>query len=171
MRNIVLIGLPGSGKTLLGRQLAARIGWPFRDLDEWIEARAGQTIPQIFSGYGEAFFRELEAHAVSDAARTTGQIIATGGGTVLSPDNIRALRKNGLLLFLDRPAGQILLDIDPAARPLLAAAPERLYEIERLRRPLYLAAADHIIDCAGPFAGLLPSLLQIIQQEGVKIPA
>ena len=169
MRNIVLIGLPGSGKTLLGRQLANRLSLPFLDLDEWIEAQTGLRIPQIFSGYGEPFFRELEAHAVNEAACNPGQIVATGGGTILRPENTRALRKHGVLIFIDRPAGQILADIDPATRPLLAAAPEQLYEIERTRRPLYLAAADYILDCTAPPAGVLSNLLQLIQQERVEV--
>ena len=118
--NIVLTGMPGSGKTTVGKALAEALGRPFLDTDQGIVQRAGKPISQIFDEMGEAGFRDLETQAVRDAAnQSTGCIIATGGGAILREENLRALRRTGRIYFLDR-ALEALLPTDD--RPLASTA-------------------------------------------------
>ncbi len=145
MKNIVLLGMPGSGKSTLGAALAQRLGKPFIDLDRYIEQQAGRDIPTIFAQEGEEAFRRLEALAVEQHAGLQGTIIATGGGVVLRPSNIALLEQNGLLVFLDRPPEQIAGDLQVAHRPLLQQGPQALFNLYSQRLPLYRQYADCIL--------------------------
>lgn len=136
MTNIVLVGMPGSGKTTVGRKLAGLSGKPFVDLDGEIVKRAGKPIPDIFAQEGEGAFRDLETEALKAACAQSGQVIATGGGAVLREENRAALRRTGRVYRLRRR----LEDLPTAGRPLSQGA--RLEEMERVRGPLYQAAAD-----------------------------
>ena len=101
--NLVLIGMPSCGKTTLGRLLASRMGRQFVDLDDLIRLKAGKSIPDIFAREGEAGFRAREKAALRSVCGGTGLILSTGGGIVKDEDNIRLLRHNGALCFVDRP--------------------------------------------------------------------
>ncbi len=138
-QNIILIGMPGCGKTTLGKLLAAELGRPFADADAEIEKRAGRTIPTIFKEEGEAAFRALETAVLTELGSESGLVIATGGGVVTRPENYPLLKQNGMLLFLDIPPAGLPI----TGRPLSATkTPEALYA-ERLL--LYRAFADQII--------------------------
>ena len=143
--NLVLIGMPGSGKSTVGRLLAERLGRPFYDLDEEIERRTKKTIPTLFSEGGEALFRAEETDTVAELSKTTGAVIATGGGTPLSKENLVALRRNGSLWLLDRPLEELL---PTESRPLAnsRAALEQLYS-ERM--PYYRSICDQRIQIDG----------------------
>ena len=141
-RNLVLIGMPGSGKTTVGREIARKLKSKFVDLDEIIQRRTGKTIPDIFVQDGETAFRDLETEAVRDVAGRSGIVIATGGGTVLRPENVNSLRQNGLLFLLDCPLDQLHPTED---RPLADTA-QKLDKLYRQRMPLYRAAAYEIIE-------------------------
>ena len=143
-QNLVLIGMPGCGKSTVGQAAAALLDRPFVDLDREIAAGAGCSIPEIFAREGEAGFRRREREAVRSAAQKTGLVIATGGGTVLSAENVEALRHNGFLLFLDRPAAELV----PTADRPLADSRDKLDALYRQRLPLYRAAADGVISTA-----------------------
>ncbi|GAA4502147.1 shikimate kinase [Hymenobacter ginsengisoli] len=125
--HLYLIGLPASGKTTLGRQLAAHYGRGFLDLDHRIVAEAGQTIPEIFASEGEAGFRQREAAALAAVASQPGQplVVATGGGTPCFFDNLAVLHASGFVLWLDVPPHELLRRLarrnQAATRPLLAA--------------------------------------------------
>lgn len=149
MRNIILTGLPGSGKTTLGRLLAARLSRPFIDLDEVIEAQEGRAIAAIFEAEGEDYFRDVEADAVQKAAAAGGTVIATGGGTLLRKGSAEALAQNGFIIFIDRPVEAILSDIEMAHRPLLKEGPEKLLALARQRREVYLAHAGMVLENSG----------------------
>lgn len=138
VENIVLIGMPSSGKTTIGRMLAERTGKTFTDTDALVEEKIGTTIAEFFRSSGEGAFREKEREAVAEAAAVGGQVIATGGGAILREENVRALRRNGLLVFLDRPAEQLTATAD---RPL-ASDREALRRRYQERYGLYCAAAD-----------------------------
>ncbi len=138
--NIVLVGMPGCGKTTVGRELARLSGKPLVDLDEEIVRRAGKPIPEIFRSEGEGAFRDLESQVLADACAQGGQIIATGGGVVLRKENRIAMRRTGRVYFLRRPLSQLPTD----GRPLSQAG--RLEEMFRVREPLYQAVADAEID-------------------------
>jgi len=126
--HLYLVGLPGSGKTTLGRQLAAHYGRAFVDLDDVIVAAAGQSIPAIFAAEGEAGFRAREAAALA-ALAAEGEpplVVATGGGTPCFHDNLALLRSSGFVLWLAVPVPELARRLaatgQAAARPLLAAA-------------------------------------------------
>ena len=126
MNHLYLIGLPGSGKTTLGRQLAAHYGREFLDLDAAIVAEAGRAVPEIFAAEGEAGFRAREAAALRAVAAWPGRplVVATGGGTPCFHDNLAVLRSSGFLLWLDVPLPELVrrLGRSRSSRPLLAAA-------------------------------------------------
>ena len=134
--NIVLVGMPGCGKTTVGRALAQLSGKPFVDLDEEIVRRAGRPIPYIFQTEGEEAFRELEARVLAEVCAQSGQVVATGGGAVLRAENRAAMRRAGRVYFLRRSLEELPTD----GRPLSQKG--GLEEMYRVRKPLYSAAAD-----------------------------
>lgn len=141
--NIVLTGFMGAGKTTVGRMLAARLGWNFIETDEMIERRTGMSISQIFQLHGEAYFRQMESEVVRELARVSREssVIATGGGVVLRPDNISALRSAGVIVYLDvtpEEAWQRLRG--KKDRPLLqeGCLEERIRALLQERREQYL---------------------------------
>ncbi len=141
MKNIVLIGMPGSGKTTFGRAVAEKLGKAFFDADTYLEEKEGKRIAAFFQE-GESCFRDAEEEAIRELSRMEDCVIATGGGVVERPDNIRRLRKRGILLFLDRPPADIAADIEVSTRPLLKDGAEKVYALYRDRLVSYQAAAD-----------------------------
>jgi shikimate dehydrogenase len=137
--NIVLTGMPGSGKSTVGRRLAKRLGRPFIDTDELIVKAAGKSITEIFAELGEEGFRELEIRAVREAANGhTGAVIATGGGTILRDCNIRALKRSGRIYFLNRSLQALM----PTGNRPLASSVEAIKRRFEERYERYLATAD-----------------------------
>ena len=139
--NVALIGMPSCGKTTIGRALADRLGKRFVDLDEEIVRAAGCSIPGLFAAEGEDGFRAREAEQTARFAREGRQVLSCGGGVIKRPENLRALRQNGVVLFIDRPLDALTVG---GGRPLSTSA-EALKTMEAQRRPLYLAAADAVI--------------------------
>ena len=154
MKNIVLIGFMGTGKTSVGRLLASRLGCAFHDLDRKIEERHGMSIPAMFREHGEPYFRAREKEAVREAAERTNLVIATGGGTVKDAENVAILRRSGILVALTADADTILQRTAArGARPVLddADAGDRRAAVVRLmeeRRHLY-DGADITVDTGG----------------------
>lgn len=144
MKNLVLIGMPGSGKTKLSRLLAARLGLTAVDTDQRVAEKAGKTIPEIFAEDGEKAFRDLETAAVREAAALEGAVIATGGGVVLREENMAALRQTGVVFFRDRSPAAIVGE-DLTGRPLIGGDSERVYRLYRERLPLYQKYAHHTV--------------------------
>ncbi len=143
--SIVLIGMPGAGKTTVGRILAQKTGKEFVDIDEEIVKRTGHTIPFIFQNYGEARFRGWESAFVRELSRFGGLVIATGGGSVLREENVRLLKRYGCLFFLDRPLEALL----PSPERPLGDTAEKVAALYAARCPLYAKAADLSIPVAG----------------------
>lgn len=143
--NIVLIGMPGSGKTTIGKALAEKLKSEFIDTDELIVKSEGREITDIFATDGEEYFRKEETKAIKQASEKNGVVIATGGGAVLKKENVDYLKSNGKIFFLDRPIDDIMPTAD---RPL---AKDRQAVINRYneRYPLYKAAANQIIKIDG----------------------
>lgn len=141
-QSIVLIGMPSSGKTTVGRILAEKCGKQLADTDEYIVRRIGMPISDFFAKHGEAEFRKIEKETVAELSATGGRIIATGGGAVLDAENVRALKQNGVLVFLDRRPENLIATDD---RPLASrrSALEKLYAE---RYDIYCAAAEMHID-------------------------
>ena len=159
LTSIVLIGMPGCGKTTVGRALAGKLGRTFVDLDEEIVRRAGTSIPEIFAREGEAGFRERESALVREFGERTGLVVSTGGGVVTRRENYIPLKQNGLLLHLRRDPASLPTDGRPLSQ---ATAPEELW---RRRAPLYAAFADGEIDNNGTLAGTLEQ----IEKEMTKL--
>lgn len=137
VENIVLIGMPGCGKTRLGRALAGKLKKRFIDMDEEITRLDGRSIPDIFSESGEAYFRDLETQAARAAGKETSQVIAAGGGTVLRSENMRALGQNGRVVFVQRPLESLAID----GRPL-SKGKNTLKSMYEERLPLYNRYSD-----------------------------
>lgn len=167
--NITLIGFMGTGKTATGKALAKRLGWRFVDIDTLIERDARKSIAKIFAEHGEEVFRRMEQRLIRRIAQGDEQIIATGGGAFLDPENQRLLKAAGPVLCLTASAQTILRRVRHRikTRPLLATSTFPLARIRQLlaeRAPLYAKAdlpintngftptevADHILEALGP---------------------
>ena len=144
MGNIVLIGMPGCGKSTVGRLLSDLTGREAVDIDQQIALRAGCSIPEIFARGGEAEFRALEREETARAGALTGKILLTGGGAVKTPENYGALRQNGRIYHLLRDLGSLPTD----GRPLSQGAD--LQAMWRQREPLYRRFRDVTMDNNGP---------------------
>ncbi len=141
-RNIVLVGMPGSGKSTVGRLLAEKLGREFVDTDEMIKQKNGLTSAAIIENSGEAAFREIEADVIAGAGKLSGAVIAAGGGAVTKKENYPALHQNGIIIELCRN----IEELETAGRPLTAAnGVEKLYAE---RRELYDEFADFKVKCA-----------------------
>ncbi len=140
MVNIVLIGMPGSGKTTIGREFAALSGKAFVDTDELIENQTGQKPAEIIVYKGEAYFRDLEAEVIKKAGKEKGQIIATGGGAILREENRKNLRQNAFIVFIKRELDDLATDNRP-----LSADREKLESLYVTRLPIYEAMSDTIL--------------------------
>lgn len=140
MENIILIGMPGSGKSTIGNILAQKLNRRFVDADAAIEEQAGMSIPDIFAQHGEAEFRSLETQVLAQLGKQSGLIIATGGGCVTRDENYDLLHQNGTIFCLNRDLGALPTD----GRPLSQVG--KLAEMYRIRKPLYDRFADHHID-------------------------
>lgn len=141
-RNIVLIGMPSSGKTTIGKALAARTGKRFVDTDEMIVGTTGKNIPEIFAQEGEKAFREIEKKVICDIAKYDGTVIATGGGAILDEKNVLALKRNGVIVYLDRKIDNLIVT---DSRPLSSNVDD-LKKLYDKRKPLYEKYAEITID-------------------------
>ncbi len=139
-----------AGKSTAGREAASRVGAGFADTDALVEERAGCSVAELWGQRGEAAFREFEAAVVQEVAGGPPAVIATGGGVVLDPRNIQAMRASGVVVWLEGPPGE-LAQRAGGGRPLLEGvdAESRLRELLEIRTPLYEVAAHHRIDTTG----------------------
>lgn len=155
MENIVLIGMPGCGKSTVGKLIAGHTGLQFVDADTEVEKLARKSIPQIFAEDGEDVFRSWETKVLSALGKESGLVIATGGGCVTRQDNYRHLHQNGTIFWLIRPIQSLATE----GRPLSAAG--KLEEMYQIRRPLYEAFRDYRIENRTP-AQAVSEILHII---------
>ena len=167
MKNIILLGFMGTGKTAVGRKLAEELGRDFLDIDELIEKESGTSISNIFFNFGEEHFRRLEAEAVKKVSERKNMVIAAGGGVVLREENIKNLRKNGLLICLSaKPEVIIARTRAEKNRPLLDTPYplETIKELLRFRASLY-ARADAMIDTSNLTVGEVVTEAKKIVEE------
>lgn len=147
-RNIILVGPMGSGKSTIGNIIARRLNREFQDSDHFIEKRTGVDIPRIFDIEGEQGFRERETCALQELLGESNRVIATGGGSVLRPENQQILKQHGYIVFLDTSLKEQMHRLRrDKKRPLLQTADPRarLESLLKERRPIYLDLADLVV--------------------------
>ena len=159
--NIVLVGMPGSGKSAVSRKLSELTGKEVVDTDTLIVKKSGMEITDIFSKYGEDYFRNLETEVIGETSQRSGIIISTGGGAVLRNENVRLLKKNGKVFFIDRP----LKDLLPTSDRPLANSAEKITALYETRYPIYLSSADKIINVTGDVKQVADSILEICNED------
>ncbi len=162
LSNIVLIGMPGSGKTSVGGRLARKIGRPFLDSDVIFMERYG-NIREFFAQYGEEEFRNRESAINQEMALFTGSVIATGGGVVIREENMEVLRKNGLIVWLQRDYDKIDTGKD---RPLLKD-PQAWGRLYQQRKALYEMYCDVTVENNGTFKSAVDSLISVMEEFGL----
>ena len=144
MKNIVLIGIMGCGKTTIAALLAKKLKRPVIDIDEYLEKKYQMSIPEMFA-ISEAYFRERETICCQEVSKLNGYIISTGGGVIKNPENMKALKENGIVIYIDRPISMILEDVETSSRPLLKDGAEKLFDLYKERHQLYLDSCDYHI--------------------------
>ena len=145
MKNIVLIGMPGSGKTTVSTMLSKELNWPLIDIDQYLVEKYQQSIEDMFN-ISEEYFRERETICCKEVSTLQGHILSTGGGVIKNQINIEMLKENGIIFLLDRRIENIIQDIETSTRPLLKEGKEKLYTLYHERHALYLKSADVIVD-------------------------
>ena len=166
-RHVFLIGMPGCGKSSLGKRGAGNMRIPYVDMDQRISDIVGCTVSEMFERYGEQAFRNAETNTLIQLTRETPSLISTGGGTVLRENNRAIMRNSGVIVLIDRPLEEILGDIKLDRRPLLAQ--KGLGEVERLyheRIDIYRSVADFVMDNSNGYHAGLRGLEQIMRHMG-----
>ena len=176
--NVVLIGFRCAGKSTVGRALADRLRREFVDCDEYIEQKTHLSIREIFDLAGESYFRTLEGQAIQDLARADGRVIATGGGAVLRRQNMKYLKRNGILVLLevtpDVAFERIRRDSKSAARRPALTGEDPMTEINQqlqFRRPYYQGAADVAVRTdERPVAEVVEEIILHLAKHGITPP-
>lgn len=175
---IALIGLPGSGKSTVGRQLARRLQVPFFDSDNVIEERLGYSIKEAFERDGETYFRDLEESVLDELSQISDAVISTGGGAILRPVTRQRLQERGVVVYLNAHPDKIFRRLqNDTTRPLLQVANPigRLRELYAARDPLYREAAHFSIDTGRPSVSTLINTilmqLELCQTNPSPIPS
>ncbi len=165
-RNVVLVGFMGTGKSSVGKLLAARGGWNFLDMDEEIVARAGKSIARVFAEDGEAAFRAMERSLVLDLSARRGLVISTGGGIVLNPDNIRDFSASGLVVCLTALPEEILRRVSGSRERPLLNCPDPAAAIRELldrRRQFYDAIPLQLDTTGKSVADVAAEIIQLVR--------
>ena len=158
-RNVVLIGMPSCGKTTIGKIIAEKTGKTFVDSDDKVIEKIGMEISDYFAREGEGAFRDREGEVIRELSLECGQVIATGGGAILRPANVRALKQNGIVIFMDRPLEKLITTDD---RPL-SSSREALEKRYNERYDIYRASADVIVDAGGNIKEVTDAVMAAIK--------
>lgn len=159
MENIILIGMPGCGKSTVGRKLASRLGRKFVDADAAIEAHAGMTIPAIFAQQGEEGFRKIETTVLAQLGKESGLVLATGGGCVTRPENYPPLHQNGRIIWIKRDISQL----PTKGRPL--SQDGKLAAMYQIRKPMYQRFADLTVENSSDPDCTVQKILNLLEVE------
>ena len=159
MENILLIGMPGSGKSTIGKLLAKKLGRAFCDIDQEIVLSAGCSIPEIFEKQGEEGFRQIETAVLGNVCRESRLVIATGGGCVTKERNYKLLHQNSTIFWLKRN----IEDLPTEGRPL--SQQNKLTDMYKIRKPLYEAFADHIIHNSSTPEIVVDEIMRITKED------
>lgn len=165
---VVIIGMPGSGKTTIGKILSRELDLKFYDMDEYIQERTSKSILELFEN-GEDYFRNIETDMCRELSKEKNVLISTGGGVVKKKENIDALKKDALIIFLDRPVEKILEDVDVSKRPLLKDGKERVINLYNERYELYKKYADEIVVNDSDMIEVIERLKNVIAQMNFDV--
>jgi len=163
MKSIVLIGMPGCGKSTIGEMIAEKIEMTFIDVDSYIRESTKLTIIELFQN-GEDGFRDIEAKAAIELSEKNPAVIATGGGVIKRYENILNLKKTGIVFYINRPLKNIASDIDVVARPLLAKDPSQLYTLFEERGDLYKKYCDYEVMNISSIDDIVNNIIKIHSQ-------
>lgn len=161
MKNLVLIGMPGCGKTSIGKMVAAELQREHYDADSCLEEWEGCTIKELFA-VSEECFREAEARTIERLALLEEVVISTGGGVIKRAANLAALRTNAVVVFIDRDPELIMQDVIIEERPLLAEGKQRIRQLYAERYELYKENSDYIIDNKATMAEVAEKLVKLL---------
>ncbi len=164
MNNIILIGMPGSGKSTVGKNLARALSMQYVDTDEKIVADSGRKIADIFATEGEQYFRDLETACMKECAQMNNTVISTGGGAVLREENMRVLGESGRIIWLNRPL-EDLLGANLSNRPLIADDKSRIIKLFEQREPLYKKYAQITMRNRGSIPSIVTRLVAILPRH------
>lgn len=160
-KNIVLIGMPGCGKTTIGKELSKKINYKLIDMDNFIEDTTKMKIGDIFKN-GEDAFRSIETNACKELSKLKNTIISCGGGVIKKEENIKYLKSNSVIIFIDRDVESILSDIEVEKRPLLANGKEVLYKLYNERYELYKKYCDYRIENKLSIEEVVNKIIEIV---------
>lgn len=170
-RHIFLVGMPGSGKSALGRRVAQKLQIPYLDTDVYLTETTGMDTAQLYTTFGEKAFRDGETRLLEQLINATPGIISTGGGVCLREINRHIMHDHGVIVLIDRPIDDIMLDIRAEKRPFLAQKGRD--EVERIyneRMPIYKSAADVVMDNGNGFHNGLAVLEEIVRRQSMSFP-
>ena len=159
-KSITLIGLPGCGKTTVGNLLSDKLKYEFVDMDFYIENKQQKSIIELFRN-GEDYFRNIETETCKVLGEKSKTIISSGGGVIKKSINIEYLKKNSIVVFIDRPVENILGDIQVEKRPLLANGKEVLYKLYDERYDLYKKFCDYRVENTGSLDEIVDKIAKL----------
>lgn len=165
-KNIVLIGMPGCGKSSIGKILSGKLNIPFCDIDEYIEEKHNRSIKEIFKE-GEKYFRKLESDAVKEVSEISPQVISTGGGVIVKSSNITSLKEKGIVIFINRPVDKIINDVDISKRPLLKDGKDKIYKLFDDRYDLYKKYCDYEIMNEKNIQDVIKNIVNLIINKNI----
>lgn len=161
-KHIFLIGMPGAGKTTVGKMLAKELGRDFYDLDQTIQDKVGKSVQNIFIYDGKDAFSEYEYETIKELIHNKPSVIATGGGTVTSEKIVNLMRNNGLVVFVNRDVNHILDDLDLEIRPLVKESIEYIFNVYEERYPLYEEVAHIKIGNEGSITDAVQEIIEAL---------
>ncbi|MDO5089064.1 MAG: shikimate kinase [Leptotrichiaceae bacterium] len=165
MKNIVLIGMPASGKSTIGKMLAKKIKYEHYDVDRYLEMKENKRISTIFSEEGEKYFRDLETKYIKELSQKNGVVISTGGGAVKKNKNMEEMKKNGVIIFLSRKVEDIAKE-NHKYRPLLQNT-ENIRKLYEERIELYNMYADITVENNNTLRKITDRIAEILKRENI----
>ena len=166
MRNIVLIGFMGAGKTTIGQKLSKLLKRPVYDADDVVVQLSGRTIKEMFKE-SEDVFRAEETKTIEYLSKKEGIIISCGGGVIKKPENIAYLQQTGKIFFLNRPLEEIAKSVDKSNRPMLQTDDDPVHRLYKERFPLYMKYADYVIPVDDNFNVTAKYIAELVKKQGL----
>ncbi len=162
MNNVYLIGMPGCGKSTIGKIVSEKLGMPFLDLDAYIVKSTGETIDEMFKK-GESYFRKKETECLLNVSSLKNTVVATGGGVVEMEANLSILKNSGCVVFVDTPPDNIIANSSLEGRPLLADNKNRIFDLYKRRYSLYEKFSDFTVKNCGGIEAAVSGVIKLLK--------